>query len=291
MVALARSPENRLTQSFREMRTPLHATLGLLAAVTLSASACRQPRPAHAAVEKPAAVASVEPGTSADEDRDGLPDRAELRAYGDRENFRRWFAAVAEAQFYAVSPEWNSEQRDCAGLVRFALREALRPHDRAWFQRMGDAYEHVAPDVSAPRALGRGPLGEKLFRTAGGQFGEADLSNGALSEFADARTLKEHNAAFVGRDPARAEPGDLLFFHQPWVQKYPYHVMLFLGRARVETEGVADWLVYHTGSSPGDAGEVKKVRLQVLARHPDPRWRPVAANRNFLGFYRLNILQ
>ncbi len=291
MVALARSPENRLTQSFREMRTPLHATLGLLAAVTLSASACRQPRPAHAAVENHApAVAPVEPGTSADEDRDGLPDRAELRAYGDRENFRRWFAAVAEAQFYAVSPEWNEGQRDCAGLVRFALREALRPHDRAWFKRMGEAYEHVAPDVTAHR-LGGGPVGEKLFRSAPGAFDEADLSNGALAEFADARTLREHNAAFTGRDARRAEAGDLLFFHQPWVQKYPYHVMLFLGRARVEAEGAADWLVYHTGSSPGDAGEVKKVRLSVLARHPDPRWRPVAANRNFLGFYRLNILQ
>ena len=67
--------------------------------------------------------------------------------------------------------------------------------------------------------------------------------------------------------------------------------MLFLGRARTDDEGAADWLVYHTGSSPGDAGEVRKVRLSVLARHPDPRWRPVAANKNFLGFYRLKILE
>ena len=56
-------------------------------------------------------------------------------------------------------------------------------------------------------------------------------------------------------------------------------------------EGASDWLVYHTGSSASDAGEVRKVRLSVLARHPDPRWRPVAANRNFLGFYRLKILE
>jgi uncharacterized protein YfaT (DUF1175 family) len=67
--------------------------------------------------------------------------------------------------------------------------------------------------------------------------------------------------------------------------------MLFLGRARADAGGAADWLVYHTGASAADAGEVRKVRLSALARHPDPRWRPVAANKNFLGFYRLKILE
>ena len=155
---------------------------------------------------------------------------------------------------------------------------------------MGEAYDPVAPDVRA-YTLERSPVGEKLFRTAAGSFAEANLSDGTFSEFADARTLKEFNSRFVGRDPRQAEAGDLLFFHQPWVQKYPYHVMLFLGRARTDSEGASDWLVYHTGSSASDAGEVRKVRLAVLARHPDQRWRPVAANRNFLGFYRLKILE
>ena len=67
--------------------------------------------------------------------------------------------------------------------------------------------------------------------------------------------------------------------------------MIYLGRARADSEGAADWVVYHTGSSPQDAGEVRKVRLAVLERHPDRRWRPVKSNRNFLGFYRLKILQ
>ena len=38
-------------------------------------------------------------------------------------------------------------------------------------------------------------------------------------------------------------------------------------------------------------GTVKKVELSVLDHHPDPRWRPVESNRNFLGFYRLKILE
>ncbi len=66
--------------------------------------------------------------------------------------------------------------------------------------------------------------------------------------------------------------------------------MLFLGEARVASEGGSDWVVYHTGVSANDPGTVKKVRLGVLEEHPDARWRPVESNRNFLGFYRLKIL-
>jgi len=225
-----------------------------------------------------------------DSDSDGIPDLAELHSFNDRENFRRWFTAIAELQFYRLNDEWNLEQRDCAGLVRFAWREALRRHDRAWFQKMGEGYEAFAPDVRA-YSLERGPLGERLFRTDFGAFQEGDLDAGKFSEFADAKTLKNFNVTFVSRDRRQARPADLLFFHQPWVQKFPYHVMIFLGEARHESEGAADWVVYHTGASPADEGTVKKVRLATLDHHPDKRWRPVENNDHFLGFYRLKILE
>jgi uncharacterized protein YfaT (DUF1175 family) len=154
---------------------------------------------------------------------------------------------------------------------------------------MGPGYERVAPDVRA-YDLSTGPLGEMLFRTAYGSFKESDLEGRVFSEFADARTLKNFNTVFVSRDRRRAEAGDLLFFYQPWVQKYPFHVMLFLGKPRLANEGAADWVVYHTGAAPEDGGTVKKVRLSVLDQHPDKRWRPVPNNPNFLGFYRLKIL-
>ena len=229
-----------------------------------------------------------EPAADADLDHDGIPDVAELRTFNDRESFRRWFTWIAEMQFYELSEEWNTEQRDCAGLVRFAWRESLRKHDRAWFQRMGQSYDPVAPDVSI--SLTSGPLGEKLFRKLPGNYTAHDIAEGKFSEFADAQTLKMFNATFVGRDRQQAQPGDLLFFHQPWVQKYPYHVMIFLGEPRFASENARDWVVYHTGASPQDAGEVKKVRLAVLDQHPNKRWRPVPGNPNFLGFYRLKIL-
>jgi hypothetical protein len=228
---------------------------------------------------------------SVDADDDGIPDRAELRSYDDRENFRRWFTALAETQFYETSKQWNAEQRDCAGLVRFSWREALRTHDRPWLRRMGDAYETVAPDVRAYTLERGSPLGERLFRTRPGAFQESDLKDDTFSEFADARTLKEFNAEFVSRDRGRAEAGDLLFFHQPWAGRYPYHVMIYLGAAREASEGANDWAVYHTGASAAERGTIKKVRLAVLDEHPDRRWRPVAANRHFLGFYRLKILR
>lgn len=233
-------------------------------------------------------VASI--NSRVDSDRDGIPDVAELRSFNDRENFRRWFTAIAEMQFYSLSYEWSAEQRDCAGLVRFSWREALRRHDHEWFQRMGREYEPFAPDV-ASYTLESSPLGEKLFRTNSAAFRSDDPASEAFSAFADARSLKDFNCVFIGRDRTRAEPGDLIFFFQPWVQKLPYHVMIFLGEGSMEASGRArDWVVYHTGASASDAGAVKKVRLSVLDHHPDKRWRPVESNPNFLGFYRLKIL-
>jgi uncharacterized protein len=254
----------------------------LLVAVA-STVACGRASQAHSNAIQPLADSAV------DSDGDGIPDRAELRSFDDRHNFRRWFAAIAEMQFYRTSDEWNAEQRDCAGLVRFAWREALRKHDRAWFQKMGAEYESIAPDVRA-FSLETSPLGAKLFRTDFGSFQESDLANGKFSEFADARTLKNFNCVFVSRERGRAERGDLLFFYQPWVQKFPYHMMIFAGEPLKDGEGAADWVIYHTGSSPTDEGAVKKVRLAVLDHHPDKRWRPIGSNPNFLGFYRLKVL-
>ena len=272
-----RSPFARIVVSSR-----VAVSFALLAAC-MSFAACGNSSQAHHNKPQPL------PDASADSDNDGIPDRAELNSLEDRSNFKRWFASIAEMQFYQTSAEWNTEQRDCAGLVRFALREALRKHDRLWFQKMGAEYERIAPDIRA-FTLESNPLGEKLFRTDYGAFQDGDLAGGKFAEFADARTLKNFNSVFVSRDRRRAERGDLIFFHQPWVQKFPYHVMIFIGEPVNDGEGAADWVVYHTGASPADEGTLKKVRLAVLDHHPDKRWRPIEGNPNFLGFYRLKML-
>ena len=255
----------------------------LLLLACFALAACRPETPLP-----PAPRLTVAP--LSDANQNGLPDGAELHSQNDRDNFRAWFAAVAERQFYELSDAWNPEQRDCAGLARFAWREALRKHDRAWFQKMGAGLPQIAPDVNAYK-LESGVLGEKLWRARDGAFQASDLLDGTFNEFADAATLKQFNTTFVSRDQREARPGDLLFYFQAFSQKYPYHVMIFLGAAREDGGGARDWVVYHTGGSAHDAGEVRKVRLATLAQHPNPRWRPVAGNEHFLGFFRLKILQ
>ncbi|HEV8587884.1 MAG TPA: DUF1175 family protein, partial [Pyrinomonadaceae bacterium] len=71
---------------------------------------------ARAVVTRGSISDPVATSPTADADNDGIPDFAELRTFEDRENFRRWFTAIAETQFYQLSDQWKREQRDCAGL-------------------------------------------------------------------------------------------------------------------------------------------------------------------------------
>ena len=203
--------------------------------------------------------------------------RAQVRLAddGDRAAFRSWFVLLAESQFERPAVEVT----DCAALVRFAMREALRAHTPEWARTVALPFTPQFPDVrSAPRG---GPAGVPLFQVS---------ATGApkYAEFADARTIVSRNARLLGRDASRALPGDLLYFHQPG-QRQPDHLMVVVGRSHFETEG-ADWLVYHTGPSAGDAGEMRKVRLATLRQHPSARWRPVTDNPAFVGVFRLAAL-
>jgi uncharacterized protein YfaT (DUF1175 family) len=108
------------------------------------------------------------------------------------------------------------------------------------------------------------------------------------AEFADARTIVGLNAIPVGRDAGRAQPGDLLYFRQDG-QSQPDHLMVVVGRSLFDRDG-QDWVVYHTGPSAGDPGEVRKVRLATLRQHPSARWRPIAGNAAFVGVFRLRAM-
>jgi len=192
----------------------------------------------------------------------------------DRAAFRAWFTLLADAQFEQPAPEVT----DCAALVRFAFREALRVHNSEWVKRVRLPFTPTFPDVrSAPDPT---PSGWPLFRVAD--------APARYAEFADARTIVSLNTRLLGRQTTALQPGDLLYFRQP-SQAQPDHVMVFVGRSFFDADA-QDWVVYHTGPSAGDRGEVRKVRLQDLLRHPAPRWRPTAANPQFVGAFRLNLL-
>lgn len=60
-----------------------------------------------------------------DSDEDGFPDSVEL-SREDAERFRNWFVRIAESQFVKPNSYWNPTERDCAGLIRYSYREALK---------------------------------------------------------------------------------------------------------------------------------------------------------------------
>lgn len=211
---------------------------------------------------------------------DGTPDFLRLTDPADRAAFRRWFTSIAEYQAVRPRSEVPAEIVDCASLLRYAYREALRRHDGQWFEATG-------MEIAAPPGEIRAwhypdtPLGMGLFRVTPGPFVAADATDGAFAQFADAKTLVERNAYRVSRDVRAALPGDLLFWRQ-FGQSSPWHSMIVLPRGEV---------VYDTGPDHGKPGELRRVRIAELEEHPDARWRPVGGNPNFLGVYRWNILR
>jgi uncharacterized protein YfaT (DUF1175 family) len=155
-------------------------------------------------------------------------------------------AQTAIRQAKKIDPAWHAKQRDCAGLVRFAYREAYRRFE--------------------PKRLERG-----LWKNA---MGEAIA-------FADAETLLANSFRRIGRtsDAMRsAESGDLVAFRQ---RDGTYHLMLV-----VRTDGPATGdalVVYHPGDG---GSELRVGTLRDLAEEAPHEWRPRPENGAFLGFYR-----
>lgn len=192
----------------------------------------------------------------------------------DQQAFRHWFTFVAEAQFFNPPAARPAEITDCAALIRYAYREALRPHDARW--AAGAGLPLVLPfDSVSKYNYPRTPTGPALFQLADRRF----------AQFADARTLRQYNTRFISKDLARAQPGDLLFYRNTT----SHHSMIYIGPSLI-TRDRALYVVYHTGPDGKDPGEIRRPNTQELMNHPDPQWRPLASNPNFLGVFRWNIL-
>ncbi|MDB5847156.1 MAG: tat pathway signal sequence [Rhodoferax sp.] len=182
----------------------------------------------------------------------------------DREQstrFRDWMTLLVHAQIdRGPTPRWT--HRDCAGLVRFCVGEALRPHDVAWRGANGLLGRRLPPDLATEAAA---PLRHAWRRADGSR----DAYVGALE-------LVQENTTFVSRQLTQAALGDMLFFDQGDEQ----HLMVWMG----------NYIAYHTGHvEPGDNG-LRAVRAAQLLAWSDTRWRPSDANPNFAGVYRLAFL-
>jgi uncharacterized protein len=213
-----------------------------------------------------------------DSDSDGYPDVLELRG-GDRAAFTEWFARIAESQFYGLANDWALEDQDCSGLLRYAFKNALMSHDAVWRAKFKFLPRGKIGQVGAyswPVPLIR----RSVFRVAPGKFDPSDVREGRLVGRTGAKYLANFSSEFVTKDWRKAQRGDLVYFLRPNLGSY--HSMVYLGKGLV---------VYHTGESPENGGEVRLLSLETLSKHPERAFHPDVHNPNFLGFYRWKILQ
>jgi uncharacterized protein len=177
--------------------------------------------------------------------------------------FRAWFSAIVEDQVQRPSPRWV--HRDCAGLVRFAARQALQNHDTKWLQSMGwPSTQGLPPDVDVSAEQQK-------------YLSRWSLQDGSRSDYASAISLVQNNTRRLGADSTQVQSADLLFYDQGAEQ----HLMVWTGRR----------IAYHTGApeTPEDNG-LRSTTLSSLSQHPDTRWRPIRSNPNFAGWYRFTFL-
>ena len=223
------------------------------------------------------------PHQPTDADCDGFPDAAELRLDADRHNFRRWFVTVALSRH--LNP--RDDVSDCAGLVIYAYREALKEHNEPWRAEFGELLDPSIPEITAFHYPKVPYIGTDIFRLAEGPYQPDDRETGKLGNFADVPHLMEHHTVKLTRRLEEGVlPGDLMFFTPRGKQT---HVMIY-----VELKG-EPYVLYHTGpggSSSGDApaGEMRLVKLKTLLALDEETWRPDEANPAFAGFYRFKIL-
>lgn len=180
--------------------------------------------------------------------------------------FRRWFCWLAESLYFMQ--QLPPEVKDCSSLLRFAYREAMRPHTAEWARQWGYSW---LPPWPEPRRKA-----SPLFR-AGGE----------LRHFADARHLMRFNTRRISGRVSDAIPADLLFFRAP--EGDTWHAMAYLGPSQFEPSP-EEFVVYHTGPEGEWPGEVRRPALRALLAHSEPRWRPVEGNPHFLGVFRWRLL-
>ncbi len=241
---------------------PIYFFPSVLVLITWFIQSCStesEPKPPATSETTTVTTSHARPSSTSDLDADGFPDACELEDEADRRNFRRWFVSIAESQLYKEDPAWRQDDHDCAGLIRFAYREALKQHDTNWLRSKPFLVDATIPDVRQYNYPGVPFLQTKIFRTRDGRFDEADLSDTTFAVTALAAKLRSYNTVFLGKSLENVQPGDLLFFLNTGDVKMPQHSMIFLGDSRLRAlwgrrpPSFDDDVIYHTGPC-GDQG-------------------------------------
>lgn len=175
---------------------------------------------------------------------------------------RAWISRIIHTQLSRTpSPRW--QQRDCAGLVRFAVAESLREHDLSWRKANGLLGQSLPPDIVLSSSQAKVRHRWKL-------------ADGSRSAYVGALEMVQENSVFVGKSWNKAQTADLFLFDQGDEQ----HLMVWMGR----------YLAYHTGSVYKNDNGLRAVPIEKLLNWRDTRWQPTPDNPNFAGVFRLSFL-
>lgn len=197
------------------------------------------------------------------------PDEAAMRAA---------VVQLALVQARRIAPLWEPAQRDCAGLVRFVYREALRPRTEAQRRSLGIPSGLQFPplsDAARESVPGYPALWKLGVEHRDARQGEQQV----VGSFADAESLVGNNFTPVGFDIETGQKGDLLVFRRDASLEDPYHLMV------IAEGGAHGVVVYHNGA-PGADGAVRVVATADLFGSSDGDWIPRKGNPSFLGVFR-----
>ncbi len=196
----------------------------------------------------------------------------------DEKAFRDSAIRMALLQARRVSSGWEEQQRDCAGLVRFAYRNALEARTVEQKRKLG------VPEALHLPALS--DLSRMIFSRYPSIWQTGFEADGAprFAPFADSETLIGYNFRKKARSIQAAHSADLLVFQKDMAADQPYHLMIFV-ESRPQP-----LVVYHNGAS-GEEAQIRVVRLDDLMASPDPVWVPQDHNPHFLGVYEWNRIR
>ena len=211
----------------------------------------------------------IEPKIAEKEKQDASGEEYAYLQPDDEAALRQSLTRLALLQARKISPLWDPQQRDCAGLVRFTYREGIRSRSAEQLNKLGVPSKLALPNVSL--------LARHIFPQYPSIW-QSGLDAADYSDFADAETLVGYNFVQTNLRPQEAGPGDLLVYRKDASSDEPWHLMMAAPSSKQPI------FVYHNGAHGSDAA-VRVVSLNDLERSPDPTWLPLSNNPNFLGVY------
>lgn len=171
----------------------------------------------------------------------------------EQDDYQLTITRTALEQAEYPSPNWEKNQQDCAGFIRYIYKQSLQINEPLW-----ENWDQTSTYFASAQVL----------------------ASSNFKKIADEVEDFKQSSISYSKKP---KTGDILVFHRKDVgQESQWHLMMLI-ESPVEPNR---WLVtYHNGQSGSKAG-VKKIWFSELENTDVLDWLPKKNNPNFLGVYR-----